>query len=119
MKQPNEIEVGNLIIERLDEDEFFLKPRNRATRIITEILMREMYFKGFNKNIEKQLPAWISVDTPPKPKERVLCFPRQYPFGMMREADYEEYTNQNLDWFKEVFSHWMPLPSKPILTTED
>lgn len=57
---------------------------------------------------------WISVeDRLPLAKERVLCFPKQYPFGMIREADYEEYTNKNLQWFKEVFSHWMPLPNQP------
>ncbi len=48
MKQPNRIEVGNEIIKILDKDDYFNKPKNRSARIITELFMREMYFKGFN-----------------------------------------------------------------------
>lgn len=50
-EQPNEIEVGNLVIDKLKHDEYWSNPRNRRTRIVTEILMRECYFTGWNNAI--------------------------------------------------------------------
>lgn len=54
MKQPNEIEVGNIVIEKLKHDEYWSNPRNRKTRIVVEILLRECYLMGFNKALEQQ-----------------------------------------------------------------
>ena len=68
---------------------------------------------------EQKNSEWISIeDKLPNHREQVLGFPKQYPFGLIRECSYEEYTGQDLEWFKEAFSHWMPLPNKPISTTE-
>lgn len=57
---------------------------------------------------------WISVEERlPEERVRVLALPKGYPFYLIREADWEEYTNKNKEWFKEIFTHWMPLPSLP------
>lgn len=52
-EQPDEIEVGNLVIDKLKHDEYWSNPRNRKTRIVVEIMLREMYLTGWNNKGEK------------------------------------------------------------------
>lgn len=52
---------------------------------------------------------WILVSDPPGNNESVLCFD-----GIrMQENSYSEHTNQDIEWFKRVFTFWKPLPPKP------
>jgi len=52
MKQPDEKEIEKLISRKLKESDLLQNPRNRKTRIIIEMKMREMYHCGFNTALE-------------------------------------------------------------------
>jgi hypothetical protein len=48
MKQPDEKHIEKLIATKLKASDLLQNPRNRKTRIIVEMKMREMYLTGFN-----------------------------------------------------------------------
>jgi hypothetical protein len=54
---------------------------------------------------------WISVkEKLPENLELVLCHTH---LGMLISQSYCMYTDQDDKWFKERFTHWMPLPEPP------
>lgn len=53
MEQPKEELIDKIINEKLKHDEFWRNPRNKKTRIVVEMLMRECYLTGFNSSTDK------------------------------------------------------------------
>lgn len=59
---------------------------------------------------ESKEQKWISVkERLPEKNKRVLCFDG---FRMMGNS-YSSYSDQDEEWFKRSFTHWMPLPNPP------
>lgn len=59
--------------------------------------------------------GWISVEERlPGSGEDVLC----YNGFRMVDNCWEKYTDQDDRWFKRAFTHWMPLPHKPIINRD-
>lgn len=53
---------------------------------------------------------WISVkDRLPEERVRVLCWNGYRIF----EKSWEQYTNQDDEWFKATFTHWLPMTVLP------
>ena len=77
------------------------------------------YFNSFYKWLLSKLSTtqptkvdeeWISVkDAMPPENTSVLC----YNGHMMMQNSWMQYTNMNMEKFKEKFTHWQPLPGKP------
>jgi hypothetical protein len=58
----------------------------------------------------REQAAWVSVeDRLPENQQKVLC----YNGFRMIENNWCLHTNQDSEWFKEQFTHWMPLPQLP------
>ncbi len=53
METPSEDKIKQIIDKKLKESELLQNPRERKTRIIVEILMKEMYLTGFNQCLIK------------------------------------------------------------------
>jgi hypothetical protein len=76
---------------------------------IESAYLKEQLTDLANKMFYEQ-SEWISVeDALPKNKENVLC----YNGYRMIENSYSMFTDQDQNWFKNRFTHWMPLPSPP------
>lgn len=90
-------------------NEMFNQLNSKNKALLDEIEQLKLQLKAADSVNE-----WISVeDRLPENRERVLCFPKNHPFYYIIESDYECYTNKDLEWFKESFTHWMPLPNQP------
>lgn len=66
----------------------------------------------WNNDLGEEVKAegeWISVETPPKENEQVLC----YNGYRMIQNSWMQHTGSDLEWFKRTFTHWMPLPKPP------
>lgn len=48
INQPDEKVITKLIVRKLQESDLFQNHRNRKTRMIVEMKMREMYLTGYN-----------------------------------------------------------------------
>jgi len=84
--QPNEIEVGNLVIKKLSRDEYWDNPRNRKTRICVEILMRECYLTGWNNQIEYASTKLAERDKRIKELEAKISELENKPYKVRKET---------------------------------
>lgn len=63
-------------------------------------------------NWQSEQDNWISVDDGLPPEKVEVLVINQY--GRIRSASWMEYTGQNKEWFEISFTHWQPLPKKPL-----
>lgn len=85
---------------------------NRCAKLIREeIGNADRYIPNLSTPKEEG-QQWISVETPPKECEDVLAVNQ---FGRIRVADWESFTNKDLNWFQRTFTLWLPISFLPAL----